>query len=146
MKEVMRVVSGLAVDVNNPGILMGLRGPYPTMRPDLWELPGGKVDSNETPVEALCREWKEELGVTIQPNHVGPLLAVATLDVDRTYIIELYPILIDRDFAPKCIIHQKLQWVGPAYAMAYLPCSPGYYMHYPQIMDWYNRITKVTHP
>jgi 8-oxo-dGTP pyrophosphatase MutT (NUDIX family) len=28
-------------------------------------LPGGKVDKNETPIQALCREIKEELNVSI---------------------------------------------------------------------------------
>lgn len=33
-------------------------------------LPGGKVDANETPVEALTREIKEELNVDLQPHRL----------------------------------------------------------------------------
>lgn len=34
--------------------------------PDLWELPGGKVERDEEQQVALAREIEEELGVTVQ--------------------------------------------------------------------------------
>ncbi len=40
-----------------------------------WSLPAGWCDMNETPYQALEREWREELGLTIT---AGPLIEVFT--------------------------------------------------------------------
>lgn len=45
-----------------------------------WYLPGGKIDSGETPREALCREIAEELNTVIDPSwlrYVGHITAPA---------------------------------------------------------------------
>lgn len=42
-------------------------------QPGRWELPGGRLQQGETPDEALVREVREEVGLTVQP---GPPLAL----------------------------------------------------------------------
>lgn len=54
-------VDAIIVQENN--ILLIKRGVDPFK--DLWALPGGGIDFDQTAVEALCLEVKEEVGLTV---------------------------------------------------------------------------------
>lgn len=63
-------VRGIFMD--HQDVLIQLRntvGKKEGARPQL-QFPGGCVDEGETPEQALIREVKEELGVTLQPHHL----------------------------------------------------------------------------
>jgi 8-oxo-dGTP diphosphatase len=57
----------------------------PTYKPG-WEIPGGGIETGETPTEACVREVAEELGLEIQP---GDLLVVdwAPSETDRILFV-----------------------------------------------------------
>jgi len=44
-------------------VLLGLRSPSKTVRPNVWDFVGGYVERNESPAQALVRECQEEVGV-----------------------------------------------------------------------------------
>lgn len=60
------MVSLLLIIKNNEFLLLK-RGSNENKYPNFYGLPGGKVEENETPIEAVIREIKEELGLDI-PN------------------------------------------------------------------------------
>lgn len=76
-----------------------------------WEFPGGKQEGDESPAEALIREFAEELSVTIT---VGPLVYVGAFsNAGKDYRLEAWAAsLVTRDFVLS--EHQELRWVTPA--------------------------------
>lgn len=53
-----------AIIINEGRILCAQRGETKTLA-KLWEFPGGKIERNETPHQALARELKEELMIEV---------------------------------------------------------------------------------
>jgi 8-oxo-dGTP diphosphatase len=60
-------VGGAILDsLANPGRLLVARRTAPPQFAGMWEFPGGKVESGESPEQALHRELLEELGVKVR--------------------------------------------------------------------------------
>jgi len=65
------VVAVALIDADNR-VLIAQRPEGKTLA-GLWEFPGGKVDAGERPEQALIRELKEELGITVTEPCLAPL-------------------------------------------------------------------------
>lgn len=76
-----------------------------------WEFPGGKQEAGESEVQALIREFAEELAVSVS---VGRRLYVgAFTNGAKEYRLEAWETtLLGRDF--HLSEHQELRWVEPA--------------------------------
>ena len=64
------LVVGMLVDEDK--FLIGKRKPDNKNNPNMWELPGGKVEDGESPFEAINREWMEELNIGVKIYHQIP--------------------------------------------------------------------------
>ena len=77
----------------------------------LWEFVGGKVEPGESREEALIRECREELAVTLT---VGELFMDVVHEYpDLTVHLSLYHAAIDQG-VPQKLEHNDIRWITPA--------------------------------
>lgn len=74
----------------------------------LWEFVGGKVEPGETKEEALVRECREELGVTIAVGDV--FMEVEHVYPDLTVHLTLFYARITEG-TPQKLEHNDIQWI-----------------------------------
>ena len=86
----------------------------------LWEFVGGKVEPGETQEEALIRECREELAITVVPRDI--FMEVTHKYPDLTVHLTLFNAELPEG-EPQALEHNDLRWVTVA-EMDELPFCP----------------------
>lgn len=107
MKKQINVVG--AVIVHEGLVLCAQRGPAGSLA-GTWEFPGGKIETGETPREALEREIDEELRCVVA---VGEEVTTTTYEYDFGVVTltSFYCELIDG--TPELTEHAAIRWLAP---------------------------------
>ena len=109
--SILLVVAAALVDRDNR-VLLAQR-PAGKSLAGLWEFPGGKLDADESPEQALVRELKEELGIEVCLTCLAPF-AFASHAYETFHL--LMPLYVCRnwegDLSPR--EGQIIKWVRPA--------------------------------
>ncbi len=77
----------------------------------LWEFVGGKVEKGETKEQALIRECREELAITVEPHEV--FTEVTHEYPDITVHLTLFNCSILRG-QPQLLEHINMKWIMPS--------------------------------
>ena len=107
MKPSAEVVAAL---IRREGKFLICQRPRNKARALLWEFVGGKVERGETKEEALVRECREELGITVAPQR--EYMQVAHDYPDLTVRLTLFECKI-AEGEPQKLEHEDIRWISP---------------------------------
>ena len=107
------VTAGVILD-DGGRLLIARRAPGRYI-PGLWEFPGGKLESHESPEACLARELMEELGLEVR---VGELLTAVHHTYERYRVLLLAyrcDLILPQPLAPAPLTdeHDRVEWVDP---------------------------------
>ncbi len=120
MTEILLVAAAALVDVD--GRVLICKRPHGKHLAGMWEFPGGKVETGETPEACLIRELNEELGIEVVQACLAPF-AFTSHGYDSFHL--LMPLYLCRrwDGVVQAKEHEAIAWVRPN-RMADYPMPP----------------------
>lgn len=111
MSKNVFVVSATLIDQSG-NILLAKRPEGKDMS-GLWEFPGGKIEENESPEKALCRELLEELGIFVKESWLIPFTFVSHPYDNFHLVMPVYACSRWKGDA-KALEHDEIRWVSPS--------------------------------
>ncbi|MGJ4859383.1 NUDIX domain-containing protein [Labrys sp. La1] len=108
--DAIRIAAAVIVRPDGMTLLVRKRGTSAFMQP------GGKIEPDEQPRQALCRELAEEIGLAVDPArpvYLGRFEAPAAHEDDRMVEAEIFRLDIAEPVAATAEI-EEVAWVDPS--------------------------------
>ncbi len=105
----IRIAAAVLIDKDGQTLLVRKRGTRAFMQP------GGKIDADETPLQALARELHEELNLHINPQeavYLGQFSSRAANEPGFMVQADMYQLHIDVAVEPAAEI-EEICWIDP---------------------------------
>jgi len=119
-KPLVLVAAAALIDAD--GRILIAKRPHGKSLAGLWEFPGGKVDSGETPEQCLIRELNEELGIKVTQACLAPFVFTSHSYDSFHLLMPLYLCRRWEGFVT-ALEHEAIAWVKPNKLSAY-PMPP----------------------
>ena len=113
----IKIVVSIALINNSDQVLIAKRASNKHLA-GFWEFPGGKVEKDETPENALIREVKEELNLNINNKCIAPL-SFSEFDYKNFHLLLLLYICRRWEGEPRPMEENELKWVKPSMLRKY---------------------------
>ena len=111
------LVSAVALIDRDGRVLLAQR-PAGRRMAGLWEFPGGKIETGETPEAALIRELGEELGIDTAESCLAPL-TFASHSYDDFHLLMLVYVCRKWSGTPRPLEGGELAWVRASHLRDY---------------------------
>lgn len=107
--ETMKAILVVAAVIHKGHKILATQRGYGDYK-DFWEFPGGKIESGETPEEALVREIKEELLLDI---NVEEYITTVEYDYPKFHLsMKCYKCSIREGESPILLEHESMKWLS----------------------------------
>ena len=111
MSELRMVAASVLVD--SDGRILLTKRPQGKSLAGLWEFPGGKMETGESPESCLRRELNEELGIDVSVACLSPLTFASHFYEEEDFRVLLLVYLCMRWEGVVCAMEgQEMRWVG----------------------------------
>lgn len=112
MPDVLVVAAAIVDDLTCPKQLLSARRSAPPEIAGSWEFPGGKVEVGESPLDALHRELREELGVSVRVGAEIPSAVGSTWPLSENASMRLWLAEVVAGDPSPLEDHDELRWLA----------------------------------